>query len=52
MSLPRQVAQIADKQGWTDETILHLALDFMHGMEVYKNFVFFLENKAKEENAE
>lgn len=52
MSLPRKVAQIADKQGWNDETVLDLAMDFMVGMEVYKNFVAFLERKAKEENAE
>lgn len=53
MSLPRRVAQIADKQGWNDDTMLDLAMDFIgESPDGYEPFIAFLEKIAKEEEDE
>jgi hypothetical protein len=45
-----EVAEIADEQGWNDETLLHLALDYIDGQEEVNDLVEHLQVVQREEN--
>ena len=47
--VPREVAELQAAQGWTDETLLRLALAYIEEMDEIMEFENFLRNRVSEE---
>lgn len=43
---------VVRRQGWTDETVMELALGFINERKLANDFVAYLESIAGDENAE
>jgi hypothetical protein len=51
MEVPEQVAEIANQQGWTDQTLLQLCWNFLFDSsepELSERFVEHLKNSAED----
>jgi hypothetical protein len=47
-----RIGQLRTEQGWTDETLLGLAMSFITDMEMKEDFEAFLEDTAADENGQ
>lgn len=41
---------VQERQGWTDDTLMNLAIDFIYVNGLHNRFIQFLEDVAADEN--